>query len=847
MIRRCLLNKFVKEIKAFPSTKAAKEIYDSYLYHFTLYLEQKDKLTDHSVKMICNSDSSMLIECPIITVNDNDGEEDINKKILEALKHDLVILRGFLPKFNFNNEIFNIEYIEKNCDAKNQIDVIEQDKDFFGFLQNRHTRKKIGLLEYLKYVRSHETQKENETNEPKDKTTVNKPPKKKISNKERLLYGVNIELTEYPYLMNELEKKIHPLLLFGSSYDSLAYVRNHIKGMTVPQMYIKVPGVWTGGHEENLRMRSINICHGPGKSYWWASPTEDSQKLVEKVQQLYGMNIYKKEGIWFPDVEFFITNKIKVFYTVQEAGDIVLVGPGTIHWVRAVDKSINTSWNFSSKENFDLKCSMDRYEINKIIKLRSLVPMLTLIMDLLNSEMFTLSIDFVKCCSDYLIPTVQESINRFEPLKEEFQNANGKYNLGIFKEDEMYMVENCEVCLKEIFNIWAYCQICSKAKEQFIVCLDCFRNHLTKCYNPKLQFIFYKYETKDLLKFLERLNFRLKFNNQIEAKDLSEPQKSLQKCTNDNKIITEKMKFKIVQSEDFVKLQMFQNFFYLYKNFDTNEISSLLIPLIDSEKLTSDDFKMPLKAETEIFINPYIEYSDLYHEEYNKIRFSPSCLREEERNAKFMKNSDEDQLYEWNNMIEINSNNGNGRPYSLNSAKMSPRNSKRNIFKKARLASNSNLPGKAFFADNEADEEDKLDIRSNKGILSIRSDYKCSSMDFYGPSSPRGVLSKLSLISDNYNLRKLKDDLINNSKPVMNMIVDYDIASNGAENEGEKEINSLREFGVLDVFNGMFTSSSRQSNEQSQDQNRNSLEEVNLSLYINSNQFLDQNGEDSSI
>ena len=49
--------------------------------------------------------------------------------------------------------------------------------------------------------------------------------------------------------------------------------------MTIPQMYIKVPNVWTGGHEENLRMRSVNINHGPGSSYWWASPFEDSDKI----------------------------------------------------------------------------------------------------------------------------------------------------------------------------------------------------------------------------------------------------------------------------------------------------------------------------------------------------------------------------------------------------------------------------------------------------------------------------------------------------------------------------------------------------------------------------------------
>lgn len=102
--------------------------------------------------------------------------------------------------------------------------------------------------------------------------------------------------------------------------------------MTIPQMYIKVPNVWTGGHEENLRMRSVNINHGPGSSYWWASPYEDTDKIFEYVKTNYKMNIYKKEGVYFPHFDFFMLNNVRLFYTLQKEGDIILVGPGSIHW-----------------------------------------------------------------------------------------------------------------------------------------------------------------------------------------------------------------------------------------------------------------------------------------------------------------------------------------------------------------------------------------------------------------------------------------------------------------------------------------------------------------------------------
>jgi hypothetical protein len=320
-----LLDEFMKANRSlYVNSFEARKEYNKYLYHFGLYEQYKNEgreMDNETYSDICSRDPSVLLECPIIYASPIDTEAEINKKISEAMNYDLVILRGFLPKFAINNSLFSLDHLERSYqNSKNKIDVIDQDPDFFGFTKNKHSRRSVSLNEYLKYVRSHILPPGQQQN------NANRKDRKKVS------YGVNIELTEYPDLYLELEKKLSPLLLFGSSYDLLSYVRRHIKGMTIPQMYIKVPNVWTGGHEENLRMRSINICHGPGSSFWWATPNEDSPLLVQKVEELYGTNIYKKEGIWFPPTEFFMKNKIKVFYTLQNDSDIVLVGPGTLHW-----------------------------------------------------------------------------------------------------------------------------------------------------------------------------------------------------------------------------------------------------------------------------------------------------------------------------------------------------------------------------------------------------------------------------------------------------------------------------------------------------------------------------------
>lgn len=155
---------------------------------------------------------------------------------------------------------------------------------------------------------------------------------KNTINPSLVYYGVNIPVEQYQELYKDLENNINPLINFGSEHDMLSYVREHIPGMTMPQMYIKVPSVWTGGHEENLRMRSVNINHGPGNSIWYASTLDETDKFYEVVKQNYKLDIYKKEGVFFPHFDFFLLNNVKVIYCIQQANDVVLVGPGSIHW-----------------------------------------------------------------------------------------------------------------------------------------------------------------------------------------------------------------------------------------------------------------------------------------------------------------------------------------------------------------------------------------------------------------------------------------------------------------------------------------------------------------------------------
>jgi hypothetical protein len=70
----------------------------------------------------------------------------------------------------------------------------------------------------------------------------------------RIRFCSNLDLTDNWSVHIEALKQVMPSwMTCNTPNDLLSEVRRPIQGMTLPQLYIKVPGVWTGGHEENLR------------------------------------------------------------------------------------------------------------------------------------------------------------------------------------------------------------------------------------------------------------------------------------------------------------------------------------------------------------------------------------------------------------------------------------------------------------------------------------------------------------------------------------------------------------------------------------------------------------------
>ena len=252
-------------------------------------------------------------------------------------------------------------------------------------------------------------------------------------------------------------------------------MRQNVLGMTLPQLYMKVNGCWTGGHEENLRFTSANINHGPSACEWWGLDSTQSLQLRECIKVDKDFDIYLTETLWWPDEIYCISKGLTVYHTIQKEGDLILVGPGTIHWVKSCGVTTNTAWNFGPKSFNNFKTSFERNGINKGIDFKSLVPMHVLSLDLVNNELATLDFALVEFLKLQIESQANEEKNNFLLSEIKKVQVNPYDN-----------VINCETCYAELFMYYYKCEKCAKnrikGKKDFcFFCFDCVNMHKERC------------------------------------------------------------------------------------------------------------------------------------------------------------------------------------------------------------------------------------------------------------------------------------------------------------------------------------------------------------------------------
>ena len=79
----------------------------------------------------------------------------------------------------------------------------------------------------------------------------------------------------------------------------------------------------------------------------------------------FGTDLYSAEGLWYEKLDWFISRGYPVKRFLQRKDDIVVTGPGTLHWVRCFGLAMQTSWNIFPKNYEQFVATFDRHKINK--------------------------------------------------------------------------------------------------------------------------------------------------------------------------------------------------------------------------------------------------------------------------------------------------------------------------------------------------------------------------------------------------------------------------------------------------------------------------------------------------
>ncbi|WAR28034.1 KDM6A-like protein [Mya arenaria] len=161
-----------------------------------------------------------------------------------------------------------------------------------------------------------------------------------------------------------------------SGSNLLSHVGHTILGMNTVQLYMKVPGARTPGHQENNNFCSVNINIGPGDTEWFAVP-EQYWGVIHSMCERNGVDYLT--GSWWPVLEDLYEENVPVYRFIQKPGDLVWVGPGCVHWVQAIGWCNNIAWNVGPMTTRQIQLGLERYEYNKLQNYKSIVPMLHLV------------------------------------------------------------------------------------------------------------------------------------------------------------------------------------------------------------------------------------------------------------------------------------------------------------------------------------------------------------------------------------------------------------------------------------------------------------------------------------
>ncbi|KAH0624787.1 hypothetical protein JD844_032588, partial [Phrynosoma platyrhinos] len=306
-------------------------------------------------------------------------------------------------------------------------------------------------------------------------------------------FGTNIDLSDdkkWKLQLHELTK-LPAFVRVVSAGNLLSHVGHTILGMNTVQLYMKVPGSRTPGHQENNNFCSVNINIGPGDCEWFVVP-ENYWGVMNDFCEKNNMNFLM--GSWWPNLEDLYEANVPVYRFIQRPGDLVWINAGTVHWVQAIGWCNNIAWNVGPLTACQYKLAVERYEWNKLQSVKSKVPMVHLSWNIARNikvsdpKLF----EMIKYC---LLRTLKQCQTLREALI-----AAGKEIVwhGRTKEEPAHY---CSICEVEVFNLLYVTNESNSRKTYVVHCLDCARKI---CGNLENFVVLEQYKMEDLMQIYDQ-------------------------------------------------------------------------------------------------------------------------------------------------------------------------------------------------------------------------------------------------------------------------------------------------------------------------------------------------------
>ncbi|KAM3927257.1 lysine-specific demethylase 6B isoform 2-T6 [Leptodactylus fuscus] len=377
-------------------------------------------------------------------------------------KNPITVIRGLAGSLRLNLGLFSTKtLVEANGDhtveVRTQVQQpSDENWDPSGTRQVWHcesSRSHTTIAKYAQYQASsfqeslqEDKDSDDESNEP-DSTTENPPPSTNQEHKTPhiIKFGTNIDLSDPKRWKPQLQEllKLPSFMRVTSNANMLSHVGHTILGMNTVQLYMKVPGSRTPGHQENNNFCSVNINIGPGDCEWFAV----HENYWEKISAFCDRhNVDYLTGSWWPVLEDLYRTDIPVYRFVQRPGDLVWINAGTVHWVQATGWCNNIAWNVGPLTPYQYQLALERFEWNEVKNVKSIVPMIHVSWNVSRTVKIT-DPDLFRMIKYCLL----QSMKRCQIQRDSLIRSGKKiaYQARV-KDEPAYYCNECDV---EVFNI----------------------------------------------------------------------------------------------------------------------------------------------------------------------------------------------------------------------------------------------------------------------------------------------------------------------------------------------------------------------------------------------------------